>query len=44
MKTIEIKKNHHKRVLSGHLWIFSNELVSIPKYSPGELVEVFYEN
>lgn len=38
-----IKRNHQKRLLSGHLWVFSNELLEIPKYALGEIVEVFYE-
>jgi 23S rRNA (cytosine1962-C5)-methyltransferase len=40
MEKIIIKKNHDKRVRFGHLWIFSNELISIPKFEPGTIVEV----
>ncbi len=44
MNSVFLKRNHHKRLLQGHLWIFSNELIEVPKYQTGELVEVFYEN
>jgi len=44
MNSVFLKRNHHKRLLQGHLWIFSNELIEVPKYQSGELVEVFYEN
>jgi 23S rRNA (cytosine1962-C5)-methyltransferase len=30
MKTITLKKNQDKRVLSGHPWVFSNEIAEIP--------------
>lgn len=44
MNSVFLKRNHHKRLLQGHLWIFSNELIDVPKYQAGEIVEVFYEN
>ncbi|MDA8433735.1 MAG: class I SAM-dependent rRNA methyltransferase [Nitrospiraceae bacterium] len=41
----EVKKVHlkrTKRVLAGHLWIFSNELYESPRdYAPGSVVEIF---
>lgn len=36
-----LKRNHDKRIKGGHLWIFSNELASIPELTPGTIVEVF---
>jgi len=36
-----IKLRTTKRLLAGHLWVFSNELAASPKgFSPGEIVEV----
>ena len=41
IKTIKLKKKEDRRVLRGHPWIFSNELVELPKdAAPGELVDV----
>ena len=41
MKTVTLKKREDRRILRGHPWVFSNELLDIPKdASPGELVEV----
>ena len=41
MKTVTLKKREARRILRGHPWVFSNELLDIPKdASPGELVEV----
>ncbi len=38
---IDLKKGHDRRVLRGHPWIFSNELVASPAdRTPGELVRV----
>ncbi len=40
MKKIILRRT--SRILSGHLWIFSNELSTSPKnYEPGSLVEVY---
>ncbi len=40
MEKVILKRT--SRVLSGHLWIFSNELASSPRgHEPGSLVEVF---
>jgi 23S rRNA (cytosine1962-C5)-methyltransferase len=38
--TVTIKKGHERRIRSGHLWVFSNELVSVPDYEAGSVVEV----
>lgn len=38
---ITLRRESSRRIRSGHLWIFSNELNSIPKYEPGTVVEVF---
>lgn len=41
MTTLFLKKNHERRLRSGHLWIFSNELENVPRTIPaGEIVEV----
>lgn len=40
MNTVVIRKGHDKRVRTGHQWIFSNELVEVPHYPAGSLVEV----
>jgi len=37
--TIQIKSSALKRLNSGHLWIYSNELFEIPKLQPGTIVE-----
>lgn len=38
----KITINRTKRILAGHVWIFSNELLTSPKgYGSGELVEVY---
>ncbi len=40
MQKVHLKRT--KRLLAGHLWIFSNELYENPKkYIPGSIVEVF---
>ncbi|TAL68417.1 MAG: class I SAM-dependent rRNA methyltransferase [Bacteroidetes bacterium] len=41
MEKMYLKRNHDKRIKGGHLWIFSNELASIPELTPGTIVEVF---
>ena len=42
---VELNKVHlkrTKRVLAGHLWVFSNEIYESPKvYAPGSIVELF---
>ncbi len=40
MEQIRLKTKIPKRVAEGHLWIFSNELESIPKLQKGEIVKV----
>lgn len=41
METITIKRMHDERIKSGHLWVFSNELVDVPKtIPPGSIVRV----
>jgi 23S rRNA (cytosine1962-C5)-methyltransferase len=41
MTTLKLKNKHDKRLKSGHLWVFSNELESIPTdIESGSLVEV----
>ena len=43
-KTLILKKNEDRRILAGHLWIYSNEID--PKFTPlknftaGDLVEI----
>ena len=44
MNTIQIKKNCDRRIQSGHLWLFSNELATVPKYVAGEVVTVESSN
>ncbi len=40
MNTVVIRKGHDKRVRAGHQWIFSNELVEVPHFPAGDIVEV----
>ncbi|GGI78097.1 class I SAM-dependent rRNA methyltransferase [Legionella impletisoli] len=44
MKQLILQKNHQKRLLQGHRWIYSNEIntkrSSLKDFSQGELVEV----
>lgn len=40
MEKVRLKANSIQRLESGHLWIFSNELASVPKLEPGSIVEV----
>ncbi|MGB9772032.1 MAG: class I SAM-dependent rRNA methyltransferase [Candidatus Kapaibacteriota bacterium] len=40
MEKIHLRANKIPRVESGNLWIFSNELKSLPKLEPGSIVEV----
>jgi hypothetical protein len=37
---LKLKRNAERRLASGHLWVFSNELEEIPKLEAGSLVEV----
>ena len=39
LETIQIKSNAFKRLSTGHLWVYSNELNEIPKLKPGTIVE-----
>jgi 23S rRNA (cytosine1962-C5)-methyltransferase len=40
METITLKKDAQRKILSGNLWVFSNETGEIPKsVKPGEIVE-----
>ena len=39
METIQIKSNAFKRLSTGHLWVYSNELTEIPKLKPGTIVK-----
>lgn len=40
MEQVRLKTKVPKRVAKGHLWIFSNELESVPKLPKGEIVKV----
>lgn len=40
MTTVRLKKNHDRRVRTGHLWVFSNEVDDMPALPAGTLVEV----
>src|SRR5690349_15211251 len=41
MKTLQLKQKEERRVLRGHPWVFSNELLRPPTaFEPGELVDV----
>jgi 23S rRNA (cytosine1962-C5)-methyltransferase len=42
LNKIILKNSAERRLLSGHLWIFSNELIEVPKYERGEVVEVIF--
>lgn len=45
MGKIILKKNEERRLLSGHLWVFSNEISKIETDIPnGEIVDVFSYN
>ncbi|MEW6758684.1 MAG: RlmI/RlmK family 23S rRNA methyltransferase, partial [Acidobacteriota bacterium] len=37
---LRLQKGRLKRVLSGHPWVFSNELQEVPPLEPGSLVLV----
>ncbi len=39
--TLRIKNKHQQRILGGHLWVFSNELIAVPKdIEPGSIVKL----
>lgn len=44
MKSLKLKKDEERRLIAGHLWIFSNEVDTkanaLKTYEPGELVSV----
>jgi 23S rRNA (cytosine1962-C5)-methyltransferase len=44
MQTLTLKKNEQRRLLSGHLWIYSNEidtkLSPLKSFTPGEIIEI----
>jgi 23S rRNA (cytosine1962-C5)-methyltransferase len=41
MKTVKLKQKEERRILRGHPWVFSNELLQpVGKCSPGEVVDV----
>jgi len=41
MEELRLKRNEEHRILKGHPWIFSNEIVQFPKgIPPGDLVEI----
>ena len=44
MEKIVIKKDSQKRLKSGSLWIYSNELTDIPQYPSGTVVEAISED
>ncbi|MCL5991995.1 MAG: class I SAM-dependent rRNA methyltransferase [Bacteroidetes bacterium] len=44
MEKLFIKRNHDKRIKEGHLWIFSNELESIPDLPSGSIVGIYTSN
>lgn len=41
-ETIRLQKGHERRLLLGHLWVFSNEIANdLREYEPGSLVDVY---
>lgn len=44
MKTLILKKNEERRLLAGHLWVYSNEIdcetSPLKNFTPGEIVEI----
>jgi len=44
MQELVLKKNEERRLLAGHLWIYSNEIdpkfSPLKKFTPGEIVEI----
>lgn len=43
LPVVTLKKNHDHRLLNGHLWVFSNELIQVPDLPSGQLVTVLNE-
>jgi 23S rRNA (cytosine1962-C5)-methyltransferase len=42
MHALHLKPREHRRLLSGHLWVFSNELREVPRHiAAGETVQLF---
>ena len=42
MHALYLKPKEHRRLLSGHLWVFSNELKEVPRdIAAGETVQLF---
>lgn len=42
MHKLTLRKNEERRLQSGHQWVFSNELVDVPKHIPaGEVVALY---
>jgi 23S rRNA (cytosine1962-C5)-methyltransferase len=48
LPALRLKRNEDRRLHTGHLWIFSNEVdtqqTPLPKFKPGELVRVLAHN
>ncbi|MFO1467932.1 MAG: class I SAM-dependent rRNA methyltransferase [Steroidobacteraceae bacterium] len=48
LPVLRLKKNEDRRLASGHLWVFSNEVDSaqtpLPRFQPGALVRVLAHN
>lgn len=44
MITLKLKKNADRRIRSGHLWVFSNELIELPKAEAGEVAQLLTFN
>ena len=46
--SLRLKRNEDRRLLAGHLWVFSNEVdpahTSLGRFSPGDLVRVLAHN
>lgn len=40
MQTLELRPREEQRLRTGHLWVFANELQSLPPATPGDLVQV----
>lgn len=41
MKTVKLRQKEERRILRGHPWVFSNELMQpVGEFSPGEVVDV----
>lgn len=48
LPAIYLKKNEDRRIRSGHLWVFSNEIDTVKspfsQFPPGQLVEIFTQS